>query len=37
MNFAVAVMLAGPAEAVLDNPYGLMKLDYVLAVADKPS
>ena len=36
MNYAVAGMLAAPAEAILDNPYGLMKLDYVLAVADKP-
>jgi ubiquinone/menaquinone biosynthesis C-methylase UbiE len=37
MNYAVAGMLAAPAEAILDNPYGLMKLDYVLAVADKPA
>jgi len=36
MNSAVAFMLAAPAEAVLDNPYGMMELDYVLAVADKP-
>jgi hypothetical protein len=25
-----------PAEIVLKNPLGLMKLDYVLAVADRP-
>jgi ubiquinone/menaquinone biosynthesis C-methylase UbiE len=37
MNYAVAGMLAAPAEAILDNPYGLMKLEYVLAVADKPA
>jgi ubiquinone/menaquinone biosynthesis C-methylase UbiE len=36
MNYAVAFMLATPAEAVLDNPWNLMKLDYVVAVADKP-
>ncbi|MDD9941762.1 MAG: methyltransferase domain-containing protein [Myxococcales bacterium] len=36
MNSAVAFMIATPAEIILDNPYGLMQLDYVLAVADKP-
>jgi SAM-dependent methyltransferase len=32
----VAGMLQLPAEAVLHNPLGLLTLDYVLAVADKP-
>jgi erythromycin 3''-O-methyltransferase len=36
MNFLIATMLWVPAEIVLKNPLGLMKLDYVLAVADKP-
>ena len=36
INFLVATMLWVPAEIVLKNPLGLMKLDYVLAVADKP-
>jgi ubiquinone/menaquinone biosynthesis C-methylase UbiE len=37
MNYLVAAMLWIPAEIVLKNPLGLMKLDYVLAVADKPT
>lgn len=36
INFLVAGMLWMPAEIVLKNPLGLMKLDYVLAVGDKP-
>jgi SAM-dependent methyltransferase len=37
INFLVAGMLWMPAEIVLKNPMGLMQLDYVLAVADKPA
>ena len=37
INFLVAGMLWMPAEIVLKNPLGLMQLDYVLAVADKPA
>ena len=29
-------MLWIPARIILDNPMGLVKLDYVLGVADKP-
>ncbi len=36
INPIVAGMLQLPAEAVLHNPHGLLTLDYVLAVADKP-
>jgi erythromycin 3''-O-methyltransferase len=36
INFFIAGMLWVPAEIVLKNPLGLLKLDYVLAVADKP-
>jgi ubiquinone/menaquinone biosynthesis C-methylase UbiE len=36
LNPVVAGMLQLPAEAVLHNPLGLLTLDYVLAVADKP-
>jgi ubiquinone/menaquinone biosynthesis C-methylase UbiE len=36
INPVVAGMLWLPAEAVLDNPLGLLTLDYVLAVADRP-
>lgn len=36
INSVVAAMLWLPAEAVLTNPLGLLTLDYVLAVADKP-
>jgi erythromycin 3''-O-methyltransferase len=36
MNFLIASMLWVPAEIVLKNPMGLMKIDYALAVADKP-
>ena len=35
INFTVQVLLWTPAEIVLKNPLGLMKLDYALAVADK--
>jgi ubiquinone/menaquinone biosynthesis C-methylase UbiE len=37
INFFIAGMLWMPAEIVLKNPLGLMQLDYVLAVADKPA
>ena len=37
INFTVQVLLWTPAEIVLKNPLGLMKLDYALAVADKPT
>jgi SAM-dependent methyltransferase len=37
INFFIAGMLWVPAEIVLKNPLGLLKLDYVLAVADKPA
>jgi len=37
LNFLIAGMLWMPAEIVLKNPMGLMQLDYVLAVADKPA
>lgn len=36
INFLIAGMLWVPAEIVLKNPLGLMKMDYVLAIADKP-
>jgi ubiquinone/menaquinone biosynthesis C-methylase UbiE len=36
INFLIQGMLQIPAEIVLKNPMGLLKLDYVLAVADKP-
>jgi SAM-dependent methyltransferase len=36
INPFVAGMLWLPAEATLDNPRGLLRLDYVLAVADRP-
>jgi cyclopropane fatty-acyl-phospholipid synthase-like methyltransferase len=36
INPYVAGMLWLPAEAALDNPHGLLTLDYVLAVADRP-
>jgi ubiquinone/menaquinone biosynthesis C-methylase UbiE len=37
INFFIAGMLWVPAEIVLKNPLGLLKLDYVLAVANKPA
>ena len=37
INFFIAGMLWMPAEIVLKNPLGLLKLDYVLGVADKPA
>ena len=37
LNFLIAGMLWVPAEIVLKNPLGLLKLDYVLGVADKPA
>jgi ubiquinone/menaquinone biosynthesis C-methylase UbiE len=36
INYLIQSMLLIPAEIVLNNPMGLLKLDYVLAVADKP-
>jgi ubiquinone/menaquinone biosynthesis C-methylase UbiE len=35
LNFLIAGMLWVPAEIVVNNPMGLLKLDYVLGVADK--
>ena len=37
MNILVAAMLWGPAEIVVKNPWGLLQLDYIRAVADKPA
>jgi ubiquinone/menaquinone biosynthesis C-methylase UbiE len=37
MNLVVQALLWTPAEIVLKNPLGMMKLDYVLAIADKPA
>jgi ubiquinone/menaquinone biosynthesis C-methylase UbiE len=37
MNLLVATMLLGSAEAVLTNSWGLMEMDYVRAIADKPA
>ena len=37
MNLLVATMLWGPAEIVAKNPWGLLQLDYIRAVADKPA
>lgn len=37
MNLLVATMLWGSAEAVLTNSWGLMEMDYVRAIADKPA
>lgn len=37
INYVIAGMLWIPAQIVLENPLGLLKLDYVLAVADKPA
>jgi erythromycin 3''-O-methyltransferase len=36
INLLVQILLWTPAEIVLKNPLGLMKLDYVRAIADKP-
>jgi hypothetical protein len=36
MNYGVAGMIAAPAEVILDNSWGLMEIDYILAVANKP-
>ena len=36
-NATVAGLLQIPSEVVLGNPHGLLNLDYVLAVADKPA
>jgi hypothetical protein len=36
INFLIQGMLQIPAEIVLKNPMGLLRLDYVLAVAEKP-
>jgi hypothetical protein len=37
INYVIAGMLWIPAQIVLENPLGLLKLDYVLGVADKPA
>jgi len=37
INFIIAGMLWMPAEIVLKNPLGLLKMDYVLSVSDKPA
>jgi ubiquinone/menaquinone biosynthesis C-methylase UbiE len=37
MNMFVATMLWGSAEAVLTNSWGLMEMDYIRAIADKPA
>ena len=37
MNLLVASLLWGPAEIVTKNPWGLLQLDYVRAIADKPA
>jgi len=37
MNLLVASMLWGPAEIVVKNPWGLLQLDYIRAIADKPA
>jgi ubiquinone/menaquinone biosynthesis C-methylase UbiE len=36
LNIVMAGMLWVPARIIVDNPLGLVKLDYVLGVADKP-
>jgi erythromycin 3''-O-methyltransferase len=37
INVLIQALLWTPAEIVLKNPLNLMKLDYVLAIADKPA
>jgi erythromycin 3''-O-methyltransferase len=37
LNPAVAAMIALPSISMRDNPWGLVALDYILAVADKPA
>jgi cyclopropane fatty-acyl-phospholipid synthase-like methyltransferase len=37
LNPAVATMIALPSISMRDNPWGLVAMDYILAVADKPS
>jgi erythromycin 3''-O-methyltransferase len=37
MNMLVATLLWGPAEIVVKNPWGLLQLDYIRAIADKPA
>jgi len=37
LNFLIAGMLWVPAEIVINNPMGLLQLDYVLGVANKPA
>jgi cyclopropane fatty-acyl-phospholipid synthase-like methyltransferase len=37
LNPAVARMIELPSRSMLDNPWGLIALDYILAIADKPS
>jgi ubiquinone/menaquinone biosynthesis C-methylase UbiE len=36
LNPAVAMMIGLPARSMLENPWGLVAMDYILAVADKP-
>lgn len=36
LNPAVATMIALPSRSMLDNPWGLVSMDYILAVAEKP-
>lgn len=36
LNPAVATMIELPSRSMLDNPWGLVAMDYILAVADKP-
>jgi hypothetical protein len=36
LNPAVATMIGLPSRSMLENPWGLVAMDYVLAVADKP-
>jgi len=37
MNMLVATLLWGPAEIVVKNPWGLLQLDYIRSIADKPA
>lgn len=36
LNPAVAAMIELPSRSMADNPWGLVAMDYILAVADKP-
>jgi hypothetical protein len=37
LNPAVASMIWVPANSMVKNPWGLVELDYILAIADKPT